>query len=204
MTKTQTPAPPQGEHPAAASIHRPLEWRIRAAGPDDCAAIALVAQATFLETYAALVPVADLIDFCARQHSPEAYRGFLAEGGDLWLAEEAMTGAPLGYALLTTPALGAVPDDDTAFHPASSDSELRRIYVLSRCQGLGLAGRLMDRAMDRARALGRTRLVLGVHRGNARALAFYARHGFTPVGTRRFVVATAGYDDFILARPLDA
>ena len=196
MTEAVSPAPSEG------SLHRPVAWRIRAAGPDDCAAVALVAQATFLETYATLVPVADLIAFCARQHTEAAYRGFLAEGGHLWLAEEAQTGAPLGYALVTEPALGAMPEDGSAVSIEPGDIELRRIYVLSRCQGLGLAGALMDQAGQAARALGRTRLVLGVHRGNARALAFYARCGFTQVGTRRFVVATAGYDDFILARPL--
>lgn len=46
------------------------------------------------------------------------------------------------------------------------------------------------------------RLLLGVFAGNARARAFYGRHGFRPVGERRFAVGDRAYDDVVLARPL--
>ncbi len=193
------PPVPVSDDSSTTPLDRALEWRVRPAVPADCGAAALVAQATFLETYATLLPAADLVDFCAGEHSAAAYRAFLAEGARLWLAEEARTGAPLGYALLTEPDLGAASGE---FAAAPDDIELKRIYALSCGQGLGLGSALLAAVVDAARALGRTRLVLGVYRGNARALAFYERSGFVPVGTRRFIVADAAYDDFILARPL--
>ena len=38
-----------------------MEIRIRACGPQDAEALALVGQATFLETYPDILPVADLV-----------------------------------------------------------------------------------------------------------------------------------------------
>jgi ribosomal protein S18 acetylase RimI-like enzyme len=60
----------------------------------------------------------------------------------------------------------------------------------------------MSAAVEAARAAGAPRLLLGVYGGNARALAFYARQGFTEAGTRRFQVGANLYDDLVLARPL--
>ena len=76
--------------------------------------------------------------------------------------------------------------------------------MLGRCHGSGLAQALMETAAAAAQAGGAARLLLGVHQGNARALRFYAKAGFEPVGTRRFDVSGAIYDDFILGRTLGA
>ena len=60
----------------------------------------------------------------------------------------------------------------------------------------------MDAAVEDARALGRTRLLLGTHEGNARAIAFYRRNGFSEVGTRTFQVGTQVCCDLIFGRAL--
>ena len=44
------------------------------------------------------------------------------------------------------------------------------------------------------------RLLLGVWGGNHRALAFYARQGFTEAGRKAF--GSSAYDDLVLGRPL--
>lgn len=173
-------------------IEGPLAARIRPATADDAAALALVAQTTFLEAYAALVQVADMIAHCETQNSAAAFRTSLAEGSRAWLVEAETTGAPLGFALLTKSAL---PD------PQPGDIELKRIYLLDRCQGQGLAGELLDVVI--AGAAGHRRLVLGTNRDNERALGFYRKTGFEIIGTRQFTVGHQQFDDYILAKPLE-
>lgn len=173
-------------------IDGPLDARIRPAGPEDADALALVAQATFLEAYAGLVQVADLIAHCQTQNSAAAFREALDAGAQAWLVEAEKTGAPLGFALLTKSAL---PD------PQPGDIELKRIYLLDRCKGQGLAGDLLDTVA--AAASGHRRLVLGTNRDNERALGFYRKSGFEIVGTRHFTVGQEVFDDYILAKSLE-
>jgi ribosomal protein S18 acetylase RimI-like enzyme len=167
-------------------------WRIRPAGPDDAEALALVGAATFLEAFAGFIDGAGLVAHCARQHSAEAYRAYFAKGAKAWLAEIEPGGAPVGYALSCEPEIE---------HARPGDIELKRIYLLSRFQGSTIAGALMRAVMDEAHD--RQRLLLGVKDDNARALAFYAKHGFAPIGTRRFDVGGKTYDDVVLARMLE-
>ncbi len=56
--------------------------------------------------------------------------------------------------------------------------------------------------MEEARARGAPRLLLGVYAGNDRAIAFYGRQGFKPVGERSFLVGANRYHDLVLARRL--
>ena len=58
------------------------------------------------------------------------------------------------------------------------------LYVRERRRGTGLADRLVDRAVARARELGCGELVLDVDVDNERALAFYERRGFSPLRHR--------------------
>ncbi|MFM5947954.1 MAG: GNAT family N-acetyltransferase [Novosphingobium sp.] len=174
------------------SIHGPLDWSIRPAAAEDAAALAMVAQATFLEAYAALTSVEDMLAHAEANNSKAAFEKALAEGAQVWIAEAEGTRAPLGFAMLTASGFeGAQP----------GDIELRRIYVLDRCQGQGLAKALLDTVV--AASAGHTRLMLGVNRDNRRAQGFYRKHGFDIAGTRTFTVGATTYDDFIYAKPLD-
>ena len=172
-----------------------MEVHIRRAVAEDAAALALVAQATFLDTYAHMIPVADMLAFCRGEHGEARYAAWLADAAcRIWLAEAAATGAPVGYALVSPPDL-PVPTD-------AGDLELKRIYALRRTHGSGLGSRLMREAVQAATAAGARRLLLGVHSGNVRALSFYARQGFVQAGVRKFRVGGQVYDDLVLARRL--
>lgn len=168
-------------------------WRVREAGADDAAALALVGGATFLETFAGILAGDAIVAHCGRQHTAEAYRALLAKGARAWLAELDPSNAPIGFALLTAPDLpGAQP----------GDIELKRIYALSRFHGGGMGRALMTAVL--AATAGFERLLLGVYAGNDRAIAFYRKHGFEPIGERRFDVGGTLYDDLVLAKPLAA
>ena len=81
------------------------------------------------------------------------------------------------------------------------DIELKKIYLLSRFHGSGIAGRLFEAALTGA--AGHDRLLLGVKQDNERAIAFYRKQGFEQIATRRFDVGGTFYDDVVLARALD-
>jgi ribosomal protein S18 acetylase RimI-like enzyme len=81
------------------------------------------------------------------------------------------------------------------------EMKLDKLYVHPQCQRLGYAGRLIERALERARAEGCSRLVLAVNKRNANAIAAYRKHGFV---VERSVVKDIGggfvMDDYIMVR----
>lgn len=168
---------------------------IRPSVPGDAAALALAGQATFLESYATDLPGADIVAHCLIEHSESRYAAWLGDPAyRLWLAEVAGPRVVVGYAVL------APADLPVPLEP--SDLELKRIYLLSRFQGLGVGARLMAAAVEAAKVSGAGRLLLGVYGGNTAAMAFYARQGFAVVGERQFQVGANTYDDLVLARTL--
>ena len=169
---------------------------IRPCVKGDEAALALVGQATFLEAFAGILDGADVIAHCQRQHNVELYRDWLAlPAMRLWLAEATPGGAPVGY-LVLSPASLPVAD------PRQDDLEIKRIYLLHRFQGQRVGQRLMQAALDQARAAGAGRVLLGVYAENHDALAFYARCGFAQLGRRTFRVGRTDYQDVILGMTL--
>ena len=76
--------------------------------------------------------------------------------------------------------------------------ELHRFYVDQSAHGRGVAAELMTAVHGAARALGGCHLWLGVWERNARALAFYSKVGFRPVGTHDFYVGADRQTDHVL------
>jgi hypothetical protein len=95
--------------------HEPASERVtasvRLANATDAGALALVASATFLETFAGILQGHDIVAHCAREHTPARYAEWLArDAAALWLAEAEPGAAPVGYDLL-------VPSDLPAANP---------------------------------------------------------------------------------------
>jgi diamine N-acetyltransferase len=171
-----------------------MDWSVRRATADDAETLALVATATFLDTYAGIVAGPDLVAHCAAHNTAAKFAAWASDPRGAVVLAEAPGGAPLGYTLLTRPDL---PGDIT---PA--DIELKRIYALSRTHGSGLGAALMARALQDAAALGYARVVLGTAVWNHRARAFYERNGFVLIGERRFTVGSTVYEDVVYGRVL--
>ena len=167
---------------------------IRRANPADSRALSLVGSGTFLETFAGALNGADIVAHCVTEHSPSVYDALLTSGeAAVWLAESLEGAAPVGYAVLDRAKLPAAERDDL---------EIKRIYLLARFHGTGVGAGLMTAALDEAKCRGARRALLGVYAQNHRALAFYAKHGFTRIGERHFKVGANTYFDHILAREL--
>jgi GNAT superfamily N-acetyltransferase len=172
-----------------------IDLAVRRARPGDDDALALIGQSTFLETFAGILDGAAIVEHCRRAHSAAQYREWLADpDAALWLAETVHGDAPVGYAVLARPQL---PGAD-----AERDLELKRIYLLSRYHGGGASKRLLNEAVEFARAAGAARLLLGVYSGNEAAIGFYLRQGFVHCTQRQFNVGGKLYDDHVLGLTL--
>ncbi len=168
---------------------------IRPCTTGDAARLSVVAAATFIETYAGIVDGDDLIAHCHSTHAPEAYAGLLADPSRrLFLAVMEPGDAPVGFLLMGEP--------DLPVETGPVDMELTRIYALHRFHGQGLGARLLQTAIDTARAAGKRRLLLAVYSRNDRANAFYRKSGFRKVGERLFRVGVNDYQDWVLALDL--
>ncbi|HVJ38784.1 MAG TPA: GNAT family N-acetyltransferase [Stenotrophomonas sp.] len=171
------------------------EANVRACGPDDAEALALVGRATFLETFAGILDGAAIVAHCGQAHAAAVYDGWLNDKAHaLWLVETTSGSAPVGFMVVSPPQL-PVPDTE-------GDLELKRIYLLSKFQGGGVGKRLIAAAAAHAIAAGANRLLLGVYAGNAPAIGFYERAGFRKIGERKFRVGGRDYDDQIMAMSL--
>jgi diamine N-acetyltransferase len=165
---------------------------IRAAQGGDESRLALVGRATFLESYANLLPAEDILVHTEQHHAPGVYAAWLSDPRyGCWLVEAGPGKAPVGYMVLSPPDL---PLADLA----TSDLEVKRIYLLNPYQRCGLGRALMQTASAHARRAGFARLLLGVYSRNTAALAFYNRIGFHRVGERQFRVGASEYFDYIL------
>jgi ribosomal protein S18 acetylase RimI-like enzyme len=176
--------------------------RLRRATEADAATLALVGGATFLEAFTWMLPGVDIVAHAAKNHTAASYGEYLRQPDTRIVLAVTGDDAPVGYAMLVAPEL-------PSFAVQPTDIELKRIYLFSRFRSAPVADSalrpaqaLMNAAVADALALGRTRLLLGTHAGNLRAIAFYRRNGFAEAGTRTFQVGTQVCCDLIFAKML--
>ena len=77
--------------------------------------------------------------------------------------------------------------------------QLWRLFVAAEHQGTGVAANLMSRAFGHAREGGHDVIWLGTSEDNARAIAFYRKHGFAPVGVAQLHHGHDSHQDLILS-----
>ncbi|MCC2333539.1 GNAT family N-acetyltransferase [Cellulomonas wangsupingiae] len=142
---------------------------LRAAVPDDAAAVAAVHHGSWVETYSGLLPAShwetDTLD-----GRTERWRRALADGVPLTVAE--VGGRIVGIAL----AGDAVPVGE---HPPVRERHLFQLYVLASHHGTGVGQALLDAVVPPG-----TPAQLWVAEDNPRARRFYDRNGFRADGAR--------------------
>lgn len=195
MTDTTPPdAAPPARIPAAAEV------RVRPARPDEAAALADLAAATFALACPPHTSADAIAAFLRDVLAPANFEEFLADPDRLILVAEDAAGALTGYTMLV---FGEPYDADAAgairIRPTA---ELSKCYVRAEAHGSGTAAALMTATLDAARASGAAGSWLGVNQENVRALRFYGKHGFLQVGIKRFLVGERYEDDYVLERTL--
>ena len=154
----------------------------------DAAALAELGSRTFCETFGHLYQPSDLALFL-ENHRPEHWAAELGDPAFAVRVAEA-EGAMIGYAKLGPPHL--------PFTPRGRAAELRQFYVLAPWHGQGVAQRLMEWVLARARASDAEHLYLSVFVDNHRARRFYERLGFEAEGRYAFMVGTQADEDIVM------
>ncbi len=169
---------------------------IRAGVASDAAALARLAEATFRETFDTYNTPEDMRAYCAGAFGDAIQLAELTDAGIATFVAE-HEGALVAYGMLRP---DGAPPRGVAVVPSA---ELKRLYVLRAWQGTGLAHALMVRLLEAARHGGARSVWLGVWEHNHRALRFYAKYGFTPVGDHVFMLGRDAQRDLIAWRTLD-
>lgn len=173
---------------------------VRPARRDDAHALAELAARTFPLACPPHTTAAAKESFITQNLSPASFDAYLAdENRDLVVALE-----DGGRLVAYTMSVAGEPDDPDVASAVSA----RPAMMLSKCyadpavHGSGAASAALDATLVAAVARGAAAMWLGVHEDNARAQRFYAKHGFTRVGSRRFLVGDRYEDDWVMAVPL--
>lgn len=167
----------------------------------DAAALSSLAAATFPLACPPHTTPEAIADFIARNFGVDHFEAYLADRERILLVAEAPDDSSLlGYTMLVA---GEPVDADAAravtVRPAI---EFSKVYVHAASHGTGAGAALMRASLDAARAAGAATAWLGVNEENARAIAFYERHGFAKVGRKHFTVGGRVENDWVLERPL--
>jgi molybdopterin-guanine dinucleotide biosynthesis protein A len=157
----------------------------------------------FHDAFAADNRVEDTREYLAEHFTPAALARLLADPSCQVLVLE-QGGMGLGWALLIagTRAPPWAGSGEPVRRPAGSEVEIRRFYVDARLQGTDASVLLLRECLDRASALGAGSVWLAVWERNARAQAFYAKHGFRRVGAQPFQFGSDTQLDDVLWRPV--
>lgn len=169
-----------------------IEVRITDAA--DAPIIALLGRLTFAETFGDLFDrhPDDLARYLATTFGVAKIVASLSQPENrYWLAF--VDGLPVGYAKLKAPSP----------HPsltAQNPVQLQKIYVLRDFLANGIGIPLLDAAREAAVAQGADAMWLSVLKENARAIRFYAKHGFDMIGEDTFTIGAQTFDFSVLAK----
>jgi ribosomal protein S18 acetylase RimI-like enzyme len=173
---------------------------IRRAAPGDAIVLHEVAAATFPLASPPDTRREDIDAFIAANLSEPRFREYL-DDPDRMLFLATLDGVAVGYSMLVA---GEPYDADAARAVVARPTvELSKIYVRVEHHRSGVAGELMATSLRAAADTGARSVWLGVNQRNERANRFYAKQGFRVVGTKRFLVGTRLFEDFVRERLLD-
>lgn len=166
---------------------------IRRAGVADAAALAVITERTFTETFGHLYPPEDLAGYLRGTCTPDSCRKLLDDPKvGVWLIG-ADGAAPIGY---VTAGPCKLPVDNRE----PNAGEIRQLYVLATHQNQRLGARLLDVALEWLMEQSFSPLYIGVWSENHGAQRFYGRYGFTKVAEYGFPVGKTVDHEFILKR----
>lgn len=165
---------------------------IRRAGPDDAGLLAELGGRTFSETFAADNSPEDMAAYLASSFNLAQQTAELADPASTFLIAE-IGGVAAGYAKLRAgePAKGI---------GGGKPVELVRLYASTEWLGRGVGEALMRACLEEARQAGHETIWLGVWERNGRALAFYRKWGFRPVGEHVFQLGSDPQTDILMER----
>lgn len=169
--------------------------RIQAVNDKDWQAVLTVARQTYKETFAPIIPPADLANYIDNAFTEEKIKAELQQADSAFYLAT-IDEVPVGYLKINEPTANTESGFDDAM-------EVQRIYVSEAYHRRGIGRLLMDKAIAEAKALGYDKLWLGVLHDDKRANAFYERMGYRRVGAHDFVMGGVTVTDALLQLDLN-
>jgi ribosomal protein S18 acetylase RimI-like enzyme len=171
-------------------------FSIRRCTINDAATTASLAARLFTETYGPTHPEPELSRYLARSFSVEGVREAIADHDVTMLLVENPEGRAIAYAYMRSSA------EPPAGVAGKRVFEIVRFYVDGAAQGRGVGAALMDACFKDAKNRGADAVWLQVWKEAPWAVGFYARMGFSVVGSAPFYFGDRIGDDHIMAKSL--
>ena len=169
-----------------------MEINIRRITEKDVAALTTIARQTFYDTFTGTCTDADMQLFLDQYYNPAQLGGELNNPETFCFFAE-MDGKPVAYLQFM--------EDYKNFSMMKKWKalELKRIYVLKKFHGMGIAQKLMDHYLQFATENKYEVVWLGVWEHNLRAQKFYEKYGFVNTGyTHDFPIGNTPQTDIWL------
>jgi ribosomal protein S18 acetylase RimI-like enzyme len=171
-----------------------MDLQIRLAIPVDAEIVALLGRITFTETFGHLFAehADDLRAYLDHTFAVAKIRNSLGEPANrYWLGY--LNGLPIGYAKLKFPSL-------IHLLPNQEPAQLQKIYVLREFLSRSFGKRLLSAVLEDAAQRALDTLWLDVLKQNARAIRFYDREGFVPLGDDTYSIGAQTFEFHLMAR----
>ena len=164
--------------------------RLRAAAESDAASLARFAEDAFRETFGRANAAGNMDIHCANSF------GAARQLAEIRASDMSTVLAEVGSELVGFGQLrhGPAPACVHGVRPR----EIYRLYVDSAWHGRGIAQRLMAVLIRQAFDAGADGVWLGVWERNPRAISFYEKSGFRPVGDHTFLLGTDAQRDLVM------
>lgn len=162
---------------------------VRKASPEDASRLAVLGAALFRQTYEKELSSRDIVEHVALDFNEKAQLAELEDPDIETLLVEDHSGLA-GFAQVRR---RIVPIDGIG-----ANVELWRIYVDRRLHGRGAGQQLLVEAGRISRAMSAQGIWLAVWEQNPRAIAFYRKSGFRPVGEQSFKVGGQIHRDLVM------
>ncbi|WP_022868407.1 tRNA (guanosine(37)-N1)-methyltransferase TrmD [Schaalia vaccimaxillae] len=189
---------------AAQAGQRAVALAIEPAHPQQAQALSALARATFPMACPEHLSQEAIDAFMTEQLSVQAFERMLADPDEYRISVAQAGGQLVGYTLTLLSGGDGIPADMVESGRVGADAAyLSKCYVDSAWQGSGIAGALLEAAIEDIEIRGRnSQVLLGTNEANKRAQKFYRKHGFMRVGRRVFNVGGVPNRDVILVRKI--
>lgn len=169
--------------------------QIRKATPDDAQYIALLGRITFNETFGHLFSDPnDLLVYHENTFSVTKIASSLQKPQNVfWIAS--YDGLPVGYAKLKLYSPSEFLNENNVF-------QLQKIYVLKDFLSKKIGLHLQNALFEEAQKQGCTTIWLSVLKENERAIQFYAKNDFKPIGEHDFQIGKEKFRFIAMAKKL--
>jgi len=165
---------------------------IRYATLSDAKHLAALAEDTFRETFASMNTVEDMNLHCRTSYGEELQATEISDPNIVTLVYD-HRGQLIAFAQLRW-------SEAPSCVSATSPGEIQRLYVAKAWHGKGIAHEMMTACITEMGTRKSDVVWLGVWERNPRAIAFYRKVGFSPVGSHVFPLGTDPQRDVVMVR----